>query len=65
MLETNDLINKVYNYIINQYGENSLNIVQSDTHKSMVIKFIDIAKRENHDIERVSNKIIAMLRINP
>lgn len=65
MPATNDFINKVYTYILNQYGKNSLNIVQSNNSKSIVMKLIDMGQSENHDIERVSNKIIAMLRINP
>jgi hypothetical protein len=56
---------KVYDYIRNQYGKNTLKFVQADNHKTTVSKFLDTAEKNNHDIDRTANKIIAMLRVNP
>ncbi len=56
---------KVFQYIVTQYGKNTLSKIKSDNHKILVNKLLESALNQNDTIEHASNKIIAMLRMNP
>lgn len=65
MTVANNFSDQVFDYIRNQYGKNTLKMVQSDTHKATVSKLLTTAENQNNDIANTANKIIAMLRMNP
>lgn len=56
---------KIFSYILNQYGKNSLNAVQSVSNKTVVDKLLESSKKQNDTIEHAANKVVAMLRMNP
>lgn len=56
---------KIFSYILNQYGKQSLNAVQSISNKIVVDKLLESSQKQNDSIEHAANKIIAMLRMNP
>lgn len=57
--------NDIYQYILNQYGKTMLSRIKASKHKTVVSKLIESACNQNDSIEHASNKIIAMLRMNP
>lgn len=65
MTVTNNFSDQVFDYIRNQYGKNTLKMVQSDTNKNTVSKLLTVAENQNDDVTHTANKIIAMLRMNP
>lgn len=65
MTVSNTFHDQIFDYIRNQYGKVVLKNVQSDQNKSVVSKLIDSSSKQNDTVEHASNKIIAMLRMNP
>ena len=65
MTVANNFSDQVFDYIRNQYGKNTLKMVQSDTNKNTVSKLLTVAENQNDDVTHTANKIIAMLRMNP
>lgn len=65
MTVSNTFHDQVFDYIRNQYGKNTLKLVQSDNHKSVVSKILENSESRNDDTAHTANKIIAMLRMNP
>lgn len=56
---------KIFNYIENQYGSNTLKKVQSQKNKKTVAKLLQFSEQNAESVEHTANKIIAMLRLNP
>lgn len=50
---------------IGSFGENILSKIKSDNHQILVTKLIESSLNQNYTTENASNKIIAMLRMNP
>lgn len=65
MTVSNTFPDQVFDYIRNQYGKNTLKLVQSDNHKNLVSKILINSESKNDDVTHTANKIIAMLRMNP
>ena len=65
MSATDVFADQIFQYIVNQYGKNTLNKVKADKHKALLNKLIDSASHQNDTVEHAANKIIAMLRMNP
>lgn len=56
---------KIFRYILNHYGNQTLSKVRSEQNKSVVTKVVQSACNQNDTIEHAANKVIAMLRMNP
>lgn len=56
---------KVFAFILNEYGKDILDKIRSETNKSIVSKITRSSLNQNDTVEHTGNKIIAMLRMNP
>ena len=66
MSKTVDAFNKnVFNYISNEYGNNTLKKVQTAKNKDRVKHLLEDSRSKSYEADRTANKIIAMLRLNP
>lgn len=65
MTATNNFSNQVFDFVYRQYGKQMVENIKLDHNKNVVNKLIESASKRNDPVEHASNKIIAMLRLNP
>jgi|TARA_B100001094_G_C18056545_1_gene732783 hypothetical protein len=64
-METANFTYEVFAFIENTYGKNVLRKVKNKDNNTVVDNILADSLTKEYDVEKTSNKIIAMLRLNP